>query len=79
MFVIGLVYSSIFRLTSNILILYPFLTPNGALFTQIKEGLSIPFPATYGFLDVILFAIIGLALINKAHKKYASQFVRRTA
>ena len=31
--VIGLVYSSIFRITSSVFILYPLLTPTGAMFT----------------------------------------------
>jgi hypothetical protein len=69
LFIIGLVYSSIFRLTSNIFILFPLLTPMCALYTNIKDGLTIPFEAIYGFADVILFAVIGLMLINKLYKK----------
>ena len=68
LFIIGLVYSSIFRLTSNVFILFPFLTPTGALFSQIKDGLSIPFEATYGFLDVILLLVAVLVIVKKISK-----------
>jgi membrane protease YdiL (CAAX protease family) len=69
LFIIGIVYSSIFRLTSNIFILFPFLTPAGALFTQIKDGLQIPFEATYGFLDVIFLSIGCILIVSKLYKK----------
>ncbi|MBR0600615.1 CPBP family intramembrane glutamic endopeptidase [Sinanaerobacter chloroacetimidivorans] len=69
LFIIGLVYSSLFRLTSNIFILYPLLTPMGALFTQIRDQLVIPFEATYGFLDVILLIVIGLAILSRRKEK----------
>lgn len=68
LFIVGLVYSVIFRFTSNIFILFPFLTPTGALFSQIKEGLTLPFPATYGFANVILVSIVILYVINKVSR-----------
>ena len=73
LFVIGLIYSSIFRLTKNILIVYPFLTPTGALFSQLKDGLSLPFGAFLGFADVLivcaLFIIFTHRFINKSRKR----------
>lgn len=63
--VIGLIYSTIFRLTSNIFILFPLLTPMGAIFTNIKEGLTMPFETSYGFTLVIAVSIIGLIAIGK--------------
>ena len=69
LFIIGIIYSTIFRLTNNIFILFPLLTPMGALFTNIKEGLSIPFEAIIGFSMVIGIAVIGLVVINRAYKK----------
>ena len=68
LFIIGLVYSIIFRLTTNIFILFPFLTPTGALFKQIQDGLRLPFEATYGFADVIIFCVIVLMVVNKISK-----------
>lgn len=78
LFLIGVIYSTIFRLTANIFILFPFLTPTGAMFTQIKEGLNLPFPATYGFVDVIVLAILCLFFINKVFKKTADKANRIT-
>ncbi len=68
LFIVGLVYSVIFRLTSNIFILFPLLTPTGALFTQIKDGLRIPFEATLGFADIILICMVILIVVNKVSK-----------
>jgi hypothetical protein len=68
LFIIGLIYSTIFRLTSNVFILFPLLTPMGALFTNIKDGLSIPFEAIFGFTIVIIFSVIGLVVVNKVYK-----------
>lgn len=64
LFVIGLVYSTIFRFTCNIFILYPFLTPAGGLYSNMKDGLQMPFEATYGFLLVIGLSVAGLIIIN---------------
>lgn len=68
LFIVGLAYSSIFRLTSNIFILFPFLTPTGALFVQINEGLRIPFEAAYGFADVIVLCAIAVSVIYRISK-----------
>ena len=80
LFIVGLVYSSIFRLTTNVFILFPFLTPSGAFFTQLKEGLRIPFEATYGFACIIVLCIIALVIVNKIRKgkeiKTKESFIR---
>jgi hypothetical protein len=39
-----------FRLTKNVLVLWPFYTPVGGLFSNLNEGLTMPFEATYGFV-----------------------------
>lgn len=75
LFIVGIVYSTIFRLTGNIFILYPLLTPTGALFTQLQEGLRLPFPATYGFADVILAIIVGLVIVNRISKKSSASIM----
>lgn len=76
LFIIGLIYSAIFRLTSSIFILFPLLTPMGAVFTNIKEGLSIPFEAIIGFSMVVFFAVIGLIVIHKAYMKGKQRIAR---
>jgi len=69
LFVIGIVYAAIFRVTSNIFILFPLLTPSGGLFSSIQNGLRIPFEATYGFVNVVVLIIVGLMMINSLTKK----------
>ncbi|KUO76087.1 MAG: hypothetical protein APF77_00480 [Clostridia bacterium BRH_c25] len=69
LFVIGIVYSMIFRVTSNVFILYPLLTPSGAVFTTVQDGLRIPFEATYGFALVIGLTIMGMVMVDWLYKK----------
>lgn len=61
LFIIGLIYASVFRLTKNLLIIWPFLTPMGGLFNNIKEGLILLFEATYGFV-LVLGLMIGFTI-----------------
>jgi hypothetical protein len=65
LFGLGLTFGAFFRLTRNILLLWPFYTPVGSIFTNLSEGLSMPFEATYGFIltmalmaGIVLWAFI---------------------
>jgi len=69
LFIVGLTYSIIFRITKNIFILFPLLTPMGALYTNIKEELSIPLEAIIGFSMVIVCATLCLIYIHIIWKK----------
>lgn len=68
LFIIGLVYSTIFRLTNSVFILFPLLTPMGAIYTNIKEGLTLPLESIIGFSMVIFFAVAGLVVIHMYYK-----------
>jgi membrane protease YdiL (CAAX protease family) len=61
LFGLGLVFGSVFRLTRNVAVLWPFYTPIGGLYTNLREGLTMPFEATYGFL-LTLGLMAGLIL-----------------
>jgi hypothetical protein len=50
LFGLGLTFGAFFRLTKNVAVLWPLYTPAGGLYTNISEGLTMPFEATYGFL-----------------------------
>ena len=50
LFGLGLVFAAVFRLTKNVAVLWPFYTPIGGLYTNLTEGLTMPFEATYGFV-----------------------------
>jgi membrane protease YdiL (CAAX protease family) len=53
LFGLGLSFGAFFRLTKNVFVLWPFYTPVGSIFTNLREGLTLPFEATYGFLLTI--------------------------
>ena len=53
LFGLGLTFGAFFRLTKNIFVLWPFYTPVGGLYNNLREGLALPFEATYGFVLVL--------------------------
>jgi membrane protease YdiL (CAAX protease family) len=60
LFTLGLQFAVAFRVTKNILVLWPFYTWVGGLYTNISEGLLLPFEATYGFVIVLILMMISL-------------------
>jgi membrane protease YdiL (CAAX protease family) len=50
LFGLGLTFGAFFRLTKSVFVLWPLYTPVGSIFTNMSEGLTLPFDATYGFL-----------------------------
>ncbi|MBI3971922.1 MAG: hypothetical protein HY332_11585 [Chloroflexi bacterium] len=64
LFQLGLVCSAVFRLTRNVAVLWPFYTPVGELYTSLREGLAMPFEATYGF--VLTLAVLAAAIVVAA-------------
>ncbi len=65
LFFIGLLYAVAFRLTKNILILWPFFTPSGGFYANIKDGLVLPLEATYGFVLVLAIMVIVILTVAK--------------
>jgi hypothetical protein len=58
-----------FRLTKNIMVLWPFYTPVGGLFTTLNDRLTMPFEATYGFLLTLGLMVGIIILANALHKR----------
>jgi membrane protease YdiL (CAAX protease family) len=83
LFFYGLTFGAMFRLTKNIAVLWPFYTPVGSLYTNLVEGLDLPFEATYGFaLTLGLMAAItvtALVLRGKDAEDEGSPQARLTA
>ena len=50
LFGLGLVFAAVFRVTQNVAVLWPFYTPVGGLYSNLSEGLTLPFEATYSFV-----------------------------
>jgi len=63
LFGLGLTFGAFFRLTKSVAVLWPFYTPIGGLYTNISEGLTMPFEATYGFL-LTLGMMIGFLILG---------------
>lgn len=62
LFGLGIVYAAAYRLTENVLVLWPLLTPLGSLFAQLEVGDirgELPWASMAGFGDVLgLMALI---------------------
>jgi len=69
LFGLGLVFGAFFRLTKSVFVLWPFYTPIGGLYTNLSEGLTLPFEATYGFLITIGLMVAVIAVANVLHKR----------
>jgi membrane protease YdiL (CAAX protease family) len=72
----GIVWGSIFRLTKNIFVLWPLYTPVGSLYTTLKEGLQIPFEATYSF---VLLIVVTASVVAAGHYWRSRHADRREA
>jgi hypothetical protein len=75
LFGLGLMFGAFFRLTKNLFVLWPFYTPLGGLYTNLGEGLSLPFEATYGFVLtlVLMFVLVGLAAWQRSQREPAGR------
>ena len=66
LFGLGLVYAVIYRLTTNVLILWPLLTPLGAFFNNLNRAeFELPWESILGFADV---AIVMAGAVWLAHR-----------
>ena len=72
LFFIGIMFAMAFRLTKNILILYPIFQPMGQLVTMIKDGLNLPFLASLGFVEALIVMLVMVWLAGRYQKKHAS-------
>jgi membrane protease YdiL (CAAX protease family) len=65
LYVLGISFAITFRVTKNILVLWPFYTWIGGLYTNISEGLTIPFEASYGFINILVWTIVIIGVIYR--------------
>jgi membrane protease YdiL (CAAX protease family) len=80
LFGLGLVFAGVFRLTQSVFVLWPFYTPVGGLYTNLTEGLKLPFDATYGFaLTLALMAalIVAAGMLNRQREEARRDTARR--
>jgi membrane protease YdiL (CAAX protease family) len=66
LFGLGVVYAIAFRLTRSVLVLWPLLTPLGALYANLEAGdIELPWASIAGFVDV---AVAMAVLVWLAHR-----------
>jgi len=70
LFFIGIMFSVIFRLTKNILILWPIFQPMGQLVTLIKDRLTLPSLAALGFFEVLIAMLLLVWFAKRFYKKH---------
>jgi fumarate reductase subunit D len=70
LFGLGVVYAIIYRLTTNILILWPLLTPLGAFFNSLQSGdIELPWASILGFVDVGILMAVAVWLAHRHIRK----------
>jgi uncharacterized protein len=70
LFGLGVVYAIIYRLTTNILILWPLLTPLGAFFNNLQAGdIELPWESILGFADVAIVMAVAVWLAHRHIRK----------
>jgi membrane protease YdiL (CAAX protease family) len=66
---LGLVFATVFRLTRNVAVLWPFYTPVGGLYSNLNDGLTLPFEATYGFLLTLGLMVAVIVVTARLHAR----------
>ena len=68
---LGVVYAVTFRITTNILVLWPLLTPMGAFFNNLEAGdIELPWASIAGFADVAAIMAVAMWLAHRhIHKR----------
>lgn len=70
LFFIGVMFAVVFRLTTNIFILWPLFQPMGQLTTLIRDGLTLPLLAALGFIEVLAVMIVLVWLAARYHRRH---------
>jgi uncharacterized protein len=71
LFFIGVLYAVTFRLTKNILVVWPLFQPMGQLVTLIRDGLPLPLLAALGFAEVLIVMLVLVGLAARYYRKHA--------
>ena len=80
LFGLGVVYTIAFRVTNNVLAIWPLLTPLGSFFVQVRSGDlagQLPWISILGFVDIIAVMALVIALAAR-HQRRSRPVPRRT-
>lgn len=70
LFFAGILYSVVFRLTSNVLIIWPVFLPMRLLVKLINDGATISTPSVFGFFGAWLLMLGLVRLAGRYHKAH---------
>ncbi len=70
LFFIGVMYAVAFRITKNVLILWPIFQPMGQLVTLVKDNLGLPLLAALGFAEALILILVLIWLAARHYKKH---------
>jgi uncharacterized protein len=74
LFGLGVVYAIAYRLTENILVLWPLLTPIGAFFNNLESGeIVLPWASILGFGDVLALMAVAIWLAARHQRRLAGR------
>jgi membrane protease YdiL (CAAX protease family) len=73
LFFIGIMFAVAFRLTKNILILWPIFQPMGQLVTLLRDQLMLPPLAALGFVEALIVMLVLVWLANRYYRKHRGQ------
>ena len=70
LFGLGVVYAIAYRLTTNVLIIWPLLTPMGAFFNNLQSGdIELPWESILGFADIGILMAVTIWLAHRHIEK----------
>jgi membrane protease YdiL (CAAX protease family) len=73
LFGLGIAFAAVFRLTRNILILWPFITPVGSFFNNLTAGdIELPMISMLGFGEVLVAMGVFLFIVYRRQRKSSS-------
>jgi membrane protein implicated in regulation of membrane protease activity len=78
LFFIGIMFAVTFRLTKNILILWPIFQPMGQLVTLIRDGLTLPFLSALGFVEVLILMLVLVWFAARYQRKHHQRPTEKT-
>ena len=68
---LGVVYAVAYRLTSNVLLIWPLLTPMGAFFNNLRAGdVDLPWASLLGFADIAAVMAAAIWLASRRQRKH---------
>jgi membrane protease YdiL (CAAX protease family) len=74
LFGLGVVYAIAYRLTENVLILWPLLVPLGSFYNNVDSGdIDLPWASIAGFADVLAVFAVAIALAARHERRRGRQ------